>query len=58
MGILYTVLSQMLLLNGEKNEMNVYFIEVFLVETKMEAYEGEGLVKDKIGCLLGFGTTK
>ena len=48
----------MLLLNGEKNEMNVYFIEVFLVETKMEAYEGEGLVKDKIGCLLGFGTTK
>ena len=58
MGIIYTVVSQLLLLNGEKNEMNVYFIEVFLVETKMEAYEGKGLVKDKIGCLLGFGTTK
>ena len=28
----------------------------FLVETKMEAYGGEGLVKDKIGFLLGFGT--
>ena len=27
--ILYRFLSQMLLLNGEKNEMNMYFIEVF-----------------------------
>jgi hypothetical protein len=30
-------------------KMNMYFIE---------AYGGEGLVKDKIGFLLGFGTTK
>ena len=39
-------------------KMNMYFIEVFLVDTKMEAYGGEGLLKDKIGFLLGFGTTK
>ena len=37
--------------------MNMYFIEDFL-ETKMEAYGREVLVKDKIGFLLGFGTTK